>query len=90
MGDDITIGGIVKTSIVTAFTIAAGLTWKDVIMEAMEELFATDLLLYKFIVAIFFTLAVIVAIYIVLKTEAETEAVIERLKKKNAKLKKTK
>ena len=90
MADDVTIGGIVKTSIVTAFTIAAALTWKDVILETWALFFPSDVLLYKFLVAILFTIAVVIAIYIILKTEAETEEVIKRLKDKNDELKKQK
>lgn len=78
----ITIGGIIKTSIVTAFTIAAALIWKDVIEEIIKVLFPSDILFYKFIFAIIATILVVIAIYLILKTEESAEGFWKELKKK--------
>lgn len=79
----VTVGGIVKTSIVTAFTIAAALIWKDVIEELIYLFFPGDVFLYKFLAAIIATIFVIVAIYLVLKTEAEAESIIKTIRNMN-------
>ena len=82
--EKVTVGGIVKTSIVTAFTIAAALIWKDVISEAIELLVPpSDKLFYKFIAAVIATIIVIIAIYVILKTEPKAEFVINRLRRRN-------
>ncbi len=79
-----TIPHIIQTSIVTAFTIAAALIWKDVIIEFIELIVPPPTgLLYKFIAAIIATVFVIVALYAVLKTESEATKVIKEIKKKN-------
>jgi len=77
--DGISVGGIVKTSIVTAFMIAAALIWKDFISEAIEIFFPQEVLFYKFIAAIIATIFVIIAIYIILKTEEEAEIVFDKV-----------
>ena len=79
----VTIRSIVKTSIVTAFTIAAALIWKDVITEAIGILFPSDQLLYKFIAAVISTIFVIIAIYIILNTEYEAETMLKALRNMN-------
>ena len=80
----ITVSNIIQTSIVTAFTIAAALIWKDVIVEFIELVFPSGgALLYKFIAAILATGLVIVAIYAVLETESEADKVIKRMKRRN-------
>ena len=79
----VTISGIVKTSIVTAFTIAAALIWKDVITGFIENIVpAGEALVYKFIAAVFATIIIVIAIFIILKTEAEARETIKRLKRK--------
>ena len=75
-----TIPGIIKTSIVTAFTLAAALIWKDVIIEAIELFVPGDALIYKFLAAIVATILVIIAIYVVLETESEAEAALKRIR----------
>jgi hypothetical protein len=78
----ITIGGIIKTSIVTAFTIAAALIWKDLVTQIIERFVPPgEKLLYNFIAAILATIVVIIVIYIILKTESEVEVVFKKLKK---------
>ncbi len=76
----ITVGGIIKTSIVTAFTIATALIWKDVIVESIELIFPAEQLLYKFLTAILATVITVIAIYIILKTQKETEVVLGKFK----------
>lgn len=83
---NVTIGGIIQTSIVTAFTIAAALIWKDVIEGTLKKLFPTgDLLIYQFLVAVLATIIVVIAIYLTLKAEAETEGVMKKWKKRKLK-----
>jgi len=80
-----TVSGIVKTSIVTAFTLATALIWKDVIVEAIE-LFVpqSNALIYKLLAAIFSTVLVVIAIYIILNTEYRAEEAFKRLQQKHA------
>ncbi len=82
----VTIRNIIQTSIVTAFIITVALIWKDVIIDIIE-LFVppTEELAYKFVVAVIATVIVIIAIYIILETEHETEVVIRKLKKRKNK-----
>ena len=78
---NVTIGGIVKTSIVTALTFAAALIWRDVIIEIIDMLVPPgEALYYKILAAVIATVIVIIAIYVVLETEAEAEFVIKRIK----------
>lgn len=82
----ITVSNIIQTSIVTAFTIAAALIWKDVIIEFIEMVVPSNgALLYKFIAAILATVFVIIAIYALLETESEANRMIKRMtgRKKN-------
>lgn len=85
----ITTSHIIQTSIVTAFTIAAALIWKDVIVEFIELIVPPPTgLIYKFIAALIATVFVILAIYAVLKTESEAKKVIteiKEIKKRNSK-----
>lgn len=79
----VTIGGIVKTSIVTGFTIAAALIWKDIFTEIVEMIFPQEVLFYKFIAAIIATLFVILAIYLTLRTEQSAEDMVRAIKNMN-------
>lgn len=77
----ITISHIVQTSIVTAFTIAAALIWKDVIVEFIELVVPSGgTLLYKLIAAVLSTGFVIVVIYALLETESEADRMIKKMK----------
>ena len=79
----LTIESIIKTSIVSAFTIAAALIWKDVIVDIINYIVPPQAqLLYKFIAAIIATLIAIMGIYILLKTEDEAKDIIMRLERK--------
>jgi len=47
----VTLGGIISTSIITAFTIATALIWKDIILEVITKLVPTgEQLFYKILV----------------------------------------
>ena len=78
-----TIESIITTSIITAFTIAAALIWKDVIIGVIELFLPTsDELLYKLVAAILATIFVIIAIYLILKTEYKAIDIFDRFKDK--------
>ncbi len=86
--DEITIHSIVKTAVISGFTIAAALIWKEFLVDFIEYLIPVqEQLMYKFGVAVLATVIAIVSIYVILKTEEETEIVIERLTHRNKKLK---
>ena len=73
---------IIKTSFVTAFTIATAFIWKDVVIEPIEFLFPTSKqLFYKFIVAILATLFITLLIFVFLETEYEFEFLINKIRK---------
>lgn len=73
---------IVKNSLITAFTLVAAFTWRDVIINFIDKFFPRSQLFYQFIAAVVTTFLVIIAIIVVLKTESEAEYVIAKLKKK--------
>lgn len=82
----VTISGIVKTSIVTAFTIAAALIWKDVIIATINLIFPPqDFLFYQFLAATIATIIVVISIYVILKTEQQTEKAFYYLNHRNKK-----
>ncbi len=77
----VTIRSIVQTSIVTAFTIAAALIWTDVISDFINTLVPPrEALFYEFIAAIIATVFVVIAIFVILKTEAKAESIVKRFK----------
>jgi len=87
----IKISHIIKTSIVTAFTIAAAFIWKDVILEFIQLILpSANELLYNFIAAILATIVVIALIYLFLETESEVEFLITKMRKHKSKSKKIK
>ena len=74
-----TITNIVNASIITAFTLAAALIWKDVIMGIIEVFVqGENRLLYQFVAAVIATALVAIVIITILKTEREAEIVIEK------------
>jgi len=75
--DSIDVGGVVKTSIVTGFTIAVALMWKDIFSSTIKIFFPEDVLFYQFLGVIIATVFAIIAIYVVLKTEYEAETIIK-------------
>ncbi len=85
----VTIGGIIKTSIVMAFTIAAALIWKDVIMEIITKFVPVEeQLFYQFLIAVIATIIIVIVIYAILNTQKETEVVWRLWKKRKNKKKK--
>src|SRR3989338_9193278 len=73
------IAEIIKTSLITAFTIAAALIWKDFIEVLLKAIIPeSKQLLSQFIAAILATVLVIIAIYFILKTEDEFEKIIRK------------
>jgi len=77
----ITIGGIIKTSIVTAFTIATALIWKDVIVDIITMFVpAEEQLFYKILVAVIATVIMVAVIYLILEAQKETEVVWKKYK----------
>lgn len=80
------IGHFVQTALITAFTIAAALIWKDVIIEAIELIVpASEELLFKLLAALIATIVAVIGITAVLKTEAEAEHVFRNIGKKKRK-----
>jgi len=73
-----TISGIVTTSIISAFTIAAALIWKDVIDGVIKLIFPADQLLLKFIAAVLATVLVVIFIFAILVAESETKVVLRK------------
>lgn len=82
----LTTAGIIKTAIISAFSIAAALIWKDVIMDIITLLAPPrDELFYKLLVAVVATVIIIIAIYLFIGAESEAEVIIKKLKNKNRK-----
>jgi len=74
------VGDLVKTAIVTAFTIATALIWKDFIVEAINYFFPSgDILFYQFLAALVATIILILGIVVFVKTESQAEVVINRV-----------
>ncbi len=83
---EVTIGGIIKTAIVSAFTIAAALIWKDVIIEIITMFVPVEQrFFYKLLVAIIATAMIIVIIYLLLEAQKETEVVLRKYKDRKLK-----
>ena len=77
------ISSIIKTAIVTAFTIATALIWKDVIVNFIHYYFPADkFLFYEFLVAVISTIVIVIVLYLILKTEEETESLYRRWKRR--------
>ena len=82
------IQSIIQTAIISAFTIAAALIWKDVITDFIDVVLPhQSALLYKFIAAILATMIVVIAIMVILRTETEAEVVIKRIRSHNHQMK---
>ena len=77
------INQVIKTMTVTAFTIATAFIWKDVILDTIDAFVPPgEDLFYKFIVAVIATIMVLIAVYVLLKTENEAEYLLKRLMKR--------
>ena len=84
MPERITASSIIKSSLITAFTIAAALIWKDVIFNFITNIVPErHEIFYEFLVAVFATVIVIIAIFVIIKTESEAESFVKKIKKKN-------
>lgn len=84
MAQRVTISWIVNTSIITAFSIAAALIWKDVIVDFINIIVPPrEQLFYKFLAAVIATLIVIIAIYFILRAESKAERIFRFIKKRN-------
>lgn len=80
---DISIKKVIQTALVTAFTFAVALIWKETILESIHYFFPTGPeLFYKFLVAVIATLIIIIAIFLIYKTEEETEFLIKKYRGK--------
>ena len=75
------IESVINSAIITAFTIAAALIWKDVIVEVIEIFFPQEALFYKFAAAIASIFLVVIIILIIMKTEDEASKIIKDLRK---------
>lgn len=80
--------GIVKTSIVSAFTFTAALIWRDVFVDGIEIFFPQEVLLYKFLGALIVTILVVIAIFLTLKTDREVDKIIKGIEAMNRKKRK--
>jgi hypothetical protein len=80
---------VIQAAVISTFTIAAALIWKDVIIEFIElfVLPPSGRLFYKFLVAICATVVIVIFISVFLETEHEAESVMIRFKRKNHKKK---
>ena len=76
----VSVHGIVKNNIVTAFTIAAALIWVDFLKGVLALITSpAEALLGSFIAAVIATIFVIIAIYALLKTDEEAESLFKKL-----------
>jgi len=77
----IIVGNAIKSALVTAFTLAVALIWKDVIIDAINAIVpAPQELFYNFLAAFIATVVLIIVIYII-QRESEAEAAIKKLLK---------
>ena len=79
---------MIDTAIITAFTLATALIWRDVIIDAIETFVPPSKALeYKLITAVIATIILVIAIYVITKTESELDIIMRRLKSLNNKKK---
>ena len=70
---------IIRGAIISAFTIAAALIWKDFFTAAIERFIPpNDQLLTQFVAAAIATIAIIIALRLFLRAEETTEEVVGR------------
>lgn len=73
-------GNLIRSSIVTAFTIAVALIWKDVFTEAVNRFIPpAEHLTAQFVSAIIATALIILALKLFLSGEEKAEKVIEEM-----------
>lgn len=74
---------IIATSVISAFTIATGLMWKDVIAGLIQLLVPlSEELFFQLLAASLATVVSVVAIYTILKTEHKAETAVKKIKYK--------
>jgi len=74
---------VIKTALISAFTIATAFIWRDVVIALIEKFVPpSDELFFKLLTAIIATFILIFAIYIFLSTESQAESFFNRFKKK--------
>ncbi len=82
---------IVKTSLISAFTLATGFMWRDVINSLIETIVPMgERMFYKLLAAIVATILLILAIIIITKTDTEIDFIVKKISKKNNKKKRKK
>jgi len=71
----------IHAAVLSAFSIATALIWKDVVIDIITMLAPPqDALMYKVAVAVIATILLIVVLYAILKTESEAEFVMKKIK----------
>lgn len=77
---------VIETAVISAFTLAAALIWRDVIIGFIEFFVPPgEELFYKLLAAVVATIILVIAIFVVLKTEREADYVLARIKKRSKK-----
>lgn len=76
---DVKLNKIIKSFIVTGFTLVAALIWRDVFVDVINYFLPSqNVILFKILITFIVTILLVVGIYILLKTEEETEHVFYR------------
>ncbi|MBU0907007.1 MAG: hypothetical protein KKD18_05045 [Nanoarchaeota archaeon] len=77
----ISISKVIHAALISAFSIATALIWKDVVLHIIEKFApAQNALMYEVLVAITATILLIIVLYIILRTESQAEFVMKKLK----------
>jgi hypothetical protein len=80
---------ILKTSVISAFTFAVALIWRDFFVVFVEHFVPqSNAIYYQLVFAILVTLIVAVAIYVFVRTEREAEYLFNKIKIRNRRKKK--
>ncbi|MGV8152547.1 MAG: DUF5654 family protein [Candidatus Nanoarchaeia archaeon] len=83
MAKESSLNSIIQSAIISAFTIAAALIWKDIIIEIVEIFFPEkSQILFKFLIASIATAILIIVLYLILRTEKEAESVLNKFSRK--------
>jgi|APSaa5957512576_1039674.scaffolds.fasta_scaffold75352_1 hypothetical protein len=73
----------VHTALITAFTLTAAFLWRDAIVAAIIYFVPPNrVILYEFIIALIATLILILAVYLIFKTESEAKHISILIQKK--------
>ncbi|MFH1803202.1 MAG: DUF5654 family protein [archaeon] len=81
MARPISINKVINAALISAFSIATALIWKDVVIHVIER-FAPpqDALLYEVLVAVLATILLIIVLYVILRTESQAQFIMKKLK----------